>query len=50
MKGIKLSHLPKIENVAFIKDEMAFVLDDGRIIYVRLSWSKKLQKAMLQNA
>lgn len=45
MKGIKLSHLPKIENVAFIKDEMAFVLDDGRIIYVPLSWSKKLQKA-----
>lgn len=39
------SQLPKIENVAFIKDEIAFILNDGRIIYIPISWSKKLLKA-----
>lgn len=45
IKDLTFSQLPKIENVAFIKDEIAFVLDDGRIIYVPVNWSKKLQKA-----
>lgn len=45
MEKISLAYFPKIENVAFIKDEIAFVLNDGRIIYIPLSWSKKLQKA-----
>lgn len=39
------SQLPKIINVAFIKDEIAFELNDTRIIYIPLSWSKKLLKA-----
>jgi hypothetical protein len=42
---VSFAQLPKIKDVAFIKDEIAFVLDDGRIIYIPLSWSKKLQKA-----
>ena len=42
---ISFKQLPKIKDVAFIKDEIAFVLDDERIIYIPLSWSKKLQKA-----
>ena|ERR1700733_176276 len=37
--------LPRIKNVAFIKDEIAFVLDDERVIYIPLKWSKKLVKA-----
>ncbi len=37
--------LPKIKDVAFIKDEIAFILDDERIVYIPLSWSKKLLKA-----
>ncbi len=37
--------LPKIKDVAFIKDEIAFILNDERIVYIPLSWSKKLQKA-----
>ena len=37
--------LPKIKNVSFIKDEIAFELDDERLIYIPLSWSKKLSKA-----
>ncbi len=43
----KLSYdqLPTIKQVAFIKDEIAFVLDDERIIYIPMSWSKKLLKA-----
>lgn len=50
MKSVKLkelpfNQLPKIKDVAFIKDEIAFVLNDERIIYIPLSWSKKLQKA-----
>ena len=39
------NQLPKIKEVAFIKDEIAFVLDDERIVYIPLSWSKKLHKA-----
>ena len=42
---LSFAQLPKIKDVAFIKDEIAFVLDDDRIIYIPLSWSKKLQKA-----
>ena len=42
---LPFKQLPKIKDVAFIKDEIAFVLDDERIIYIPLSWSKKLQKA-----
>lgn len=45
LADIKLEHLPRIEDVAFIKDEIAFVLNDGRIIYIPLSWSKKIQQA-----
>ena len=30
---------------AFIRDEIAFILNDERIVYIPLSWSKKLQKA-----
>lgn len=37
--------LPRIEQVAFIRDEIAFVLDDARVIYIPLSWSDKLSKA-----
>lgn len=37
--------LPKISDVAFLKDEIAFILNDERIIYIPLSWSKKLQRA-----
>jgi len=42
---LSFAQLPKIKDVAFIKDEIAFVLDDDRIIYIPLSWSKKLKKA-----
>lgn len=42
---LPFNQLPKIENVAFIKDEIAFVLVDGRIIYIPINWSKKLLKA-----
>lgn len=42
---ISFKQLPQIKDIAFIKDEIAFVLDDDRIIYIPLSWSKKLQKA-----
>ena len=42
---LSFKQLPKIKDVAFIKDEIAFILDDERIIYIPLSWSKKLQKA-----
>ena len=45
---LSFNQLPKIKDVAFIKDEIAFVLDDERIIYIPLSWSKKLQKAKSQ--
>lgn len=45
---LPFKQLPKIKDVAFIKDEIAFVLDDERIIYIPLSWSKKLQKAKPQ--
>ena len=45
IKELSLASLPKIENVAFIKDEIAFVLNDGRVIYIPLAWSKKLHKA-----
>jgi hypothetical protein len=39
-----LEFLPRIKQVAFIRNEMAFVLDDGRIIYIPISWSEKLSK------
>ena len=42
---LSFKQLPKIKDVAFIKDEIAFILDDERIVYIPLSWSKKLQKA-----
>ncbi len=42
---LSFAQLPKIKDVVFIRDEIAFVLDDERIIYIPLSWSKKLQKA-----
>ena len=45
VSGISFKQMPKIKDVAFIKDEIAFVLNDERIIYIPLSWSKKLQRA-----
>ena len=42
---VEFSSLPKIKDIAFIKDEIAFVLSDERIIYVPLKWSKKLNNA-----
>ena len=42
---LSFKQLPRIRDVAFIKDEIAFVLDDERIVYIPLSWSRKLQKA-----
>lgn len=45
MNNMLLPDLPKIDNVAFVKDVIAFVLSDGRIIYIPIAWSKKLQKA-----
>ena len=46
MQGeLSFKQLPRIRDVAFIKDEIAFVLDDERIVYIPLSWSRKLQKA-----
>lgn len=42
---LPFEQLPKIKDVAFIKDEIAFILDDERIVCIPLSWSKKLQKA-----
>lgn len=42
---LSFKQLPKIKDVAFIKDEIAFILDDERVVYIPLSWSKKLQKA-----
>jgi len=38
ISGLSFKQLPKIKDVAFI-------LDDERIVYIPLSWSKKLQKA-----
>jgi len=45
INNLSFNQLPKIDDVAFIKDEIAFVLNDGRIIYVPVNWSKKLLKA-----
>lgn len=42
---LKYNKLPSIKNVAFVKDEMAFELSDGRVVYVPVKWSKKLAKA-----
>ena len=39
------NQLPKIKDLAFIRDEIAFVLNDERLVYIPLSWSKKLLKA-----
>ncbi len=38
-------YFPKIKDIAFIKDEIAFILKDERVIYIPLNWSKKLSKA-----
>ena len=43
--NLSFDQLPKIENAAFIKDEVAFILMDGRIIYIPINWSKKLLNA-----
>ena len=45
INNLSFNQLPKIKNVAFIKDEIAFVLDDGRVVYIPVNWSKKLSKA-----
>ena len=55
VKGKKLSigwiselsfdELPRIKNISFIKDEIAFELDDERIVYIPLAWSEKLLQA-----
>ena len=45
VKDLSFNQLPKIDNVAFIKDEIAFVLNDGRFIYIPVRGSKKLLKA-----
>ncbi|MBA3674551.1 MAG: DUF2442 domain-containing protein [Chitinophagaceae bacterium] len=45
---LSFKQLPKIKDVAFIKDEIAFVLDDESIVYIPLAWSKKLQSAKPQ--
>ena len=42
---VTFEKLPKIKEVAFIKDEIAFVLQDGRVVYIPLKWSKKLAAA-----
>ncbi len=42
---LKYNNLPSIKNIAFIKDEIAFVLSDGRVVYIPLKWSKKLLHA-----
>ena len=42
---LSLKQLPKIKDVALIRDEIAFILDDERIIYIPLAWSNKLKKA-----
>ncbi len=39
---LSFSQLPKIVNVAFIKDEIAFILNDERVVYIPVKWSKKL--------
>ena len=43
---LKFNDLPRIKDVAFIKDEIAFVLEDDRVIYIPVKWSKKLNHAM----
>ncbi|HUZ58902.1 MAG TPA: DUF2442 domain-containing protein [Hanamia sp.] len=45
VNNLSFNQLPKIKNVAFIKDEIDFVLDDGRVVYIPVNWSKKLLKA-----
>ena len=45
VSDLSFKQLPKIKDIAFIKYEIVFVLNDDRIIYIPLSWSKKLQKA-----
>ncbi len=42
---LSLKQLPKIKDVALIRDEIAFILDDERIIYIPLARSNKLKKA-----
>ncbi len=41
----RFKNLPKIQQVAFIKNEIAFVLDDERVVYIPISWSQKLLNA-----
>ncbi|MDB5223376.1 MAG: hypothetical protein JWN83_2043 [Chitinophagaceae bacterium] len=45
---LSFGQLPAIKEVSFIKDEIAFVLNDDRIICIPLAWSKKLQSANQQ--
>ena len=45
IENISFDQLPKIKSIAFIKDEIAFVLSDERVIFTPLAWSKKLLKA-----
>ncbi len=45
VKNLSFDELPKIKNVAFIRDEIVFVLDDERVVFIPLNWSKKLLKA-----
>lgn len=45
VKDLSFNQLPKIDDVAFIKDEIAFILNDGRFVYIPVNWSKKLLKA-----
>lgn len=40
-----MNNYQKVIDVAFIKDEIAFILNDGRIVYVPLKWSDKLLNA-----
>ena len=37
VSGLSFKQLPKIKDIAFIKDEIAFILDDERIVYVPLA-------------
>ena len=45
INNLPFEQLPKINQVAFVGDEIAFVLDDDRVVYIPLVWSQKLLKA-----
>jgi hypothetical protein len=42
---VTFEKLPKIKEVAFIKEGIAFVLQDRRVIYIPLKWRRKLAAA-----